>query len=254
MSARAREWFEDETFWEECGPFLFPEERFTAAEREVEQVLALVSGPGGTVPRDALDLCCGPGRTALALARRGVRVTGVDLSPALLAEARRRADEASLAIEWVEADMRDFVREDHYELALSMYTSFGYFENPREDAAVLAGVHRSLKPGAAFLLEVMGKEIIARRFRPTDAHDLPDGAVLVERRTVIEGWSRLENVWTVVREAGTRSFTFRLRIYSGQELTDQLLAAGFVDVSLYGGLDGRPYDPDAERLIALARR
>jgi hypothetical protein len=42
-------------------------------------------------------------------------------------------------------------------------------------------------------------------------------------------------------------------VYSGQELKDRLLAAGFSRVSLYGNLDGAPYDREASRLVAVAR-
>jgi hypothetical protein len=63
------EWFENELFWSEMYPFMFPEERFHLAEEHVEKFLTLVGYKDGVV----LDLCCGPGRHSLALAKRGIR-------------------------------------------------------------------------------------------------------------------------------------------------------------------------------------
>ncbi len=78
---RRREWFDDDAFWRELYPFMFPEKRLAGAIREVDQVLELTKPKG----KLALDLCCGPGRCSVALARRGFFVTGVDRTRYLLA-------------------------------------------------------------------------------------------------------------------------------------------------------------------------
>ena len=99
------EWFENESFWSEMYPFLFPEERFHLAEEQIEKILALVDYRGGIV----LDLCCGLGRHSLALAKRGIQVTAVDRSEFLLSKGRAEATKLNLEIEFVLDDMRQFV-------------------------------------------------------------------------------------------------------------------------------------------------
>jgi hypothetical protein len=89
---------------------------------------------------------------------------------------------------------------------------------------------------------------------PTISQRTADGALLVQRHEVVDDWSRVRNEWTVVRDGRARTFEFLLRIYSGQELKRLLEAAGFGVVRLHGALDGRPYDIEAERLVAVARR
>ena len=69
----------------------------------------------------------GPGRHVAALAKRGFRVTGVDLSPFLLRRAQELAQRESFGIEWVQEDMRSFLRPEAFDLAISLFTSFGYF-------------------------------------------------------------------------------------------------------------------------------
>ena len=107
-----KEWFDDDSFWRDMYPFLFPEQRFADAVEQVHKALKLTR-PKGKV---ALDLCCGPGRCSIALARRGFIVTGVDRTRFLLDKARAKARAAKIKIEWVQQDMRDFMRPDTYHL------------------------------------------------------------------------------------------------------------------------------------------
>jgi SAM-dependent methyltransferase len=250
MPARAKEWFDDESFWRDLYPFMFPLQRLKDATGEVEKVLALAQPRG----RIALDLCCGPGRCTMALAKRGYSVTGVDRTKFLLDKAREEARRAGLRIEWVRQDMRDFVRPETFDLALSMFTSFGYFDDKDEDAVVLQNIVQSLKPGGVLVMEMAGKESLARIFQPTTSQALPDGSHLVERHQIFDDWTRVRNEWTLIRKGRAKSFRFHHTIYSGQELRDRLEGARFRDVKLYGDLDGGEYGIDATRLVAVARK
>jgi SAM-dependent methyltransferase len=244
------DWFADESFWAEIYPFEFPLPVVDAGVAQIDKAIALSGVRGG----DALDLGCGPGRHAIPLARRGFRVTAVDLSPFHLAKARERAEVARVAVEFVQSDMRAFVRADAFDLAVNLFTSFGYFEDPADDLRVLRHVHHSLRPGGVLVMDVASKERLARVLHPTLSQRAVDGALLVQRHQIVEDWSRVRNEWTVVRDGRARTFEFLLRVYSGQELKTLLGAAGFTTVTLYGGLDGRPYDLEAERLVAVAAR
>ncbi len=113
------EWFKDEAFWEETYNFLFPESIFEDSKEQIENILKLVDFDGSSV----LDLCCGPGRCSIALAKKGFSVTGVDLSPFLLDKAKERSNSETLSIEWILEDMRRFVRPSSYDLVLNMFTS-----------------------------------------------------------------------------------------------------------------------------------
>jgi SAM-dependent methyltransferase len=247
---RKREWFDDDSFWEEMYPFMFPERRFASAPEEVAKILDLAKPQG----KAALDLCCGPGRYSVALAQEGFRVTGMDRTSFLLDKARARADAAEAKVEWVRSDMRDFVRRDAFDLVISMFTSFGYFDDKEEDMVVLRNIHGSLRPGGVCVIDVMGKERIAKIFQPTVCDVLPDGTKLVQRHEIFDDWTRIRNEWILIREGEAKSFTFHHTVYSGQELRDRMDRAGFTDVVLYGNFDGDAYGPDAQRLVAVARR
>jgi SAM-dependent methyltransferase len=242
------EWFADEAFWTEIYPFEFPDPVIDAGVAQVEKAVAL----GGIRDGDALDLGCGPGRHAIPLARRGFRVTAVDLSAFHLAKAREGGAAARLPVELVQSDMRAFVRAAAFDLVLSLFTSFGYFEDPHDDLRALRNVRQCLRPRGVLIMDVASKERMARVLHPTVSQRTADGALLVQRHEIVEDWSRVRNESTVVRDGRARTFEFRLRVYSGQELKALLGAAGFGAVTLYGGLDGRPYDLEAERLVVVA--
>jgi len=244
------EWFQDEEFWRELYPYMFPPERFRAAPEQVDQVLALTGCNGGRV----LDLCCGPGRHSVEFARRGLEVTGVDASPFLLDHARELASEAGVSVEWVQEDMRRFCRSATFDLACSIFTSFGYFADDEDDRRVLQNVRGSLRDGGVFVMELIGKEWLARNWKDSIVTDFPDGCLLLQCPQVQADWRRIKNDWVLVKDGSSRRFSFEHTIYSGQELKDRLAACGFQDVHLYGSLEGPCYGLDARRLVAVARK
>lgn len=247
---RKKEWFDDDSFWRELYPFMFPEKRVADADEQVAKALALTKPPGKSV----LDLCCGPGRCSIALAKKGFRVTGVDKTTYLLNKARAKAKAARVNIEWVREDMRDFVRPASFALVLSMFTSFGYFDDRQDDMTVLQNMFTSLQPGGACLIEVLGKERLAKILQPTISTVLPGGTLMVERHEIFDDWTRVRNEWLLIRGGRAKSFNFHHTIYSGQELRDRMERVGFVAVTLHGNLDGDAYGPNAERLVTIGHK
>jgi SAM-dependent methyltransferase len=241
------EWFENEIFWAEMYPHMFSEERLQASEKEIEKIFALVGFQRGTV----LDLCCGPGRHTVVMAQKGCQVTAVDKTPFLLQKAQEKAQNENIEAEWVLEDMRNFIRPNTYDLVLNMLTSFGYFDEKQEDMIVLHNIYQSLKSGGICVLDMMGKEVLARDFQPTVSEKHPDGSILIQRREIFDEWSRILNERILVKEGKAISFTFHQTIYSGQELKERLLQAGFMKVRLFGNLDSEEYGPNASRLVAV---
>jgi len=244
-------WHDDDAFWETFGPWMFGPENLARAEAQVGAIVALMGLGAGC---RLLDLCCGVGRHAIELARRGCVVTGVDRTTAYLDQARARARAAGIEVEIVRSDMRTFVRREAFDAAVNLYTSFGYFDDPLDDLTVAQNVAASVRPGGRALFEMNGKEIIARTFRERDWWWLADGTMMHEERKVESGWERIESRWILTGPGVYKEHTIRVRAYSGAELAALLRQAGFSDVMLYGNLAGAPYDHRADRLVALAVR
>jgi SAM-dependent methyltransferase len=243
------EWFADEDFWRDTYHVMFPPGRFEKTPAEVDKLLDLV----GMRSPDVLDMCCGPGRHSCELASRGCRVTGVDRSAFLLGKAHERAKEMGVQVEFHQSDMREFNRPESFSLALNLFTSFGYFQDDLDNQVVLENIADSLRSDGVLVMDMMGKEVLGRVFRGANVAESPDGsALLIERPRILPGWQHVENEWIILKEGRAKSYRFRHWLYSGRELSDMLSRAGFSRVELYGGLDGSPYDVEANRLVAVA--
>ncbi len=243
-------WYEDEQFWRDLYPYMFSKERFQNAQEEVEKILGMADLQAGAV----LDMASGPGRHAVQLAKKGFIVTGVDKSAFLLEKARRLAQEEEVAVDWVEADMRSYVEKERFDLALNLFSSFGFFDNEAEDRLVLHNLFTSLKKGGVIVLDTVGKEILARNFRSTISHRYDDGALLVNRHEVVDDWRRIRNEWLLIKEEKIRRYTFHFRCYSAKELVMLLGSVGFRQTEGFGSLDMTPYDDKAKRLVVVARK
>ena len=204
---------------------------------------------------EILDVGCGWGRHALLLAEAGLRVTGVDISPAALAEAASASTEMGLSVRWEERDMRALGFDGEFDASLSLFSSLGYFLSDQEDLTVLQGIHRALRPGGTFLLETMHRDSFVIGFQPRERWpavegDTAGGTVEVERRfDALEGVNRERLTWpdgTVKEHA--------MRIRTATEWMALLEAAGFAIEEVWGGWDEEPLERTSPILVVLGRR
>lgn len=201
-----------------------------------------------------LDLACGRGRIAIALARRGCRVTGVDLSPRSLELARADADAAGVKLELVHRDMRGLADEDAFDAVVSVFSSFGYFDDQADDERVLAAVARALAPGGRFLLDMINPIALAPNYVPREWRQFDDGTVLLEERSYDHLRGRHDSTWTFVRADGSRSERrTSIRGYTAVELVSMLHAAGLEVDGAWGSWDGTELG-DGHRTILRSRK
>lgn len=202
-----------------------------------------------------LDLACGHGRHALELARRGHRVTGIDLSEPSLALAREAATAEHLDAEFVRGDMRELPWEDEFDAVLNMFTAFGYFEDESADQLVLEQIARVLHPEGSLLLDTISLFMLARGFHPRSFQELDDGRVLLEDRSYDPLTGRSTATWTLLAPGGERSeLRTSLRVYTLPELRLMLARAGLQVEAAWSDFDGRDYGFEGSRLIVHARR
>jgi hypothetical protein len=117
----------------------------------------------------------------------------------------------------------------------------------------LQNVYASLKRGGVFVLDMLGKEILARILQPTSAEEAL-GKVAGPASLGGRDWSRVDNEWLHIAAGDVRVFRLRHWLYSGYELKELLLSVGFSQVQLYGSFEGAAYGPAANRLIAVAHK
>ena len=180
-------------------------------------------------------------------------MVGLDLSGDLLAEARYRASQRGLTIDFIQGDMRRLPFQAEFDALINVFTSFGYFEDT-ENAQVLKEAAKCLRPQGRFLIEMINRDGILRNFQPRMWQGLPDGFLLIETN-FDPLTSRTAGRTVFISQAGqVREYPLFTRAYSVHELRTLLLESGFAQVEVYGGLDRSPFALDGLRMVAVARK
>jgi SAM-dependent methyltransferase len=244
MAKVPKRWYEDFFGPDYLVRYVHPE---TDAQVEaIDKILHLRKG--GRI----LDVACGSGRHTIGLAKRGYRVTGFDLSRALLAEARKAARLAGVKPTFVEGDMRRLRFTSSFDAAISMFTSFGYFDRQEEDRDVLRGIARALRPRGKFLMELFNRDSLVATL-PHQTWQARDGGVVVLEDAsfdLLRG--RFETRQIIIDRKGTREYTASVRAYTLAELKEMLDAAGLFVHRVLGGLDLTPYTARSHRMVLYA--
>jgi ubiquinone/menaquinone biosynthesis C-methylase UbiE len=217
-------------------------------------------GPLLNLPRGArvLDLCCGSGRHSRALAASGYNAIGIDLSAALLQEARSRKAREKMRggeIQYVRADMRNLPLPARcVDGAISMFTSFGYFSSDGENARVLHEVERVMKPGGRFVMDYLNLKHTLSNLA-ADSERRVGAAVLREKR-VFDKRTRRFKKSIEVRDGGKREVLREsVRAYTPRELKNLFKRAGLIIEAMFGDLEGAAFDETkSPRCIVLARK
>jgi SAM-dependent methyltransferase len=247
---KARQW------WEE----LFNDDYLHAMERVTDDQIArevhfieesLGVERGGAL----LDLACGTGRHAVELARRGYEVVGFDLSLSMLARAGEDAQERQAKLNFVQGDMRDMTFDEQFDGVYCWNTSFGYFEEDK-NAQVLDRVHRALKGGGLFLLDVVNRDFLVRQ-SPSLAWFEGDGCICMDEMSVDFITSRMKVKRTMMLDDGrSQEIEYSMRIYSLHELGRILHEHGFTVREVTGRLStpGVFFGGDSPRSMILAEK
>lgn len=229
-------WFGDEYLR------LYPHRDETDAAQAIDLIAAHVAGRR---INSVLDLACGAGRHSRLLCDRWWTV-GLDLSRALLKVARRESPEAP----YVRADMRELpFAAESFDLAVNLFTSFGYFDDDLAHTQVLKCVGVATKRGGTFVLDFLNPEDVRRNLVAYDEHVVA-GSTVEQIRTISADRKYVEKTIRV----RDKEYLERVRLFSRIELEEMLEAAGFEVVRRAGDYVGTPWSEDSSRTILFARR
>lgn len=209
-----------------------------------------------------LDVPCGNGRLSLELARRGYRVTGVDIAEEFISEARAATMSAgflnpladlSAQVEFLLGDMRRVEGEEIYDGAFCFGNSFGFLAYAdMED--FLKGIARALKPGARFVIETgMAAESMIPKFAEHASHQIEDILLTINEQYLAEE-SCVDSEYIFEHDGKSEGRKAKHWIYTAAEIRRMLERAGFVVPNLYGSLKCDPFVLGSEELYVVARR
>ena len=233
-----------------------PTER-TQAEAEflVEQLNCV---PGSHV----LDVPCGNGRLSFELAKRGLRVTGVDISEEFIEEARSSSESRPVGIaggpesspapvEFILSDMRKLEGKAIYDGAYCFGNSFAFLAHDKTEE-FLHALARALKPGARFILETgMAAESVLPDFEEQSCHELGDISLTIKERYVA-GESCIDSEYIFERDGKKETRVAREWIYTVAEIRRMLSRAGLEVLDLYESLKCEPYKLGSRELFVVS--
>jgi len=233
-----------------------------------DEDLSLYQGFIGRTGGPVLELACGTGRLTLPIARQGVDIVGIDISPAMIRLARQKAQRAGLAehAHFQVADMRDLQLDGPFALAFVPFNSFMHLISQEDQLAALASIHRQLRPGGLLIIDQSNP-------------DMPflleaDGRLLLEKQWITQEGNRiLKYVSRTLRladqiqdvtfiyeeifptgESKRHVLSFAARFFFAPEGRLLLEKNQFAVEAIYGSYELDPYGDDCERLIFVARK
>ena len=238
-----------EHFFDEHAPH-YLQNRFTSnTVAEVEFILEELNLPSKSL---ILDVGCGTGRHSIEFAKRGYKVTSVDISAEMLAIAQKKAREEGVVVEWVRADAAQYQSSKLFDAVICLCEgAFGLLnpgdEVPSRELCILRNIASALKINSRLILttpngfakirEITQEDVEAGRF---------DLVNLVEKIT------------TISVPEGVKKVRLRQKFYTPPELSEYLKRAGFETERVWGGTAGnwgrRKIRLDEIEFMVVARR
>ena len=203
-------------------------------------------------PQQVLDAPCGTGRHAHALALRGLQVTGIDLSEKLIKTAQEQNPDSSTARFFVH-DLRHPFASEGFDWVLNLFTSFGYFESPSDNQAVMHAFAQALKNGGHLLIDFMNAARIRKHLTPFEEERVIQGIRFrIQKRC--EDKHVIKEI-AVQSPTNTHHFKERVALLELPDFQAYFSASGLQLLATYGSYAFDAFDAEgSERLLMLAKK
>jgi len=219
---------------------------------------------------ETLEIACGTGRVLLPLARAGLRVTGLDVSAAMLAVARRKLDgepaEVSERVNLIHADMTQFDLGKRFGLVIIPFSAFQVLLTRADQRACLERCRAHLEPGRLLAIDVFNPRL-SRLTSSAPVLECPQEFTVPGGQTVC--WSgeteydltsqTLRSRWRYERtapggETTVSQHVLALHYFFRFEMEWMLEACGFEVEALYGDFGRSEFTDESPEMIFVARK
>lgn len=224
---------------------LYQQRNIEEAERFINNLIGYLNL---TPNARLLDIACGRGRHAVYLNKRGFEVTGIDLSIANIAFARQFENEK---LHFFVHDMRRLFYNNYFDVAINLFTSFGYFEEEEEHLKALLSFHAAIKPGGLLVLDYFNSNKVIKNILHTDTKTIGDITFHLEKTITGDRVIKLIDF----DDETHYHFNESVRLFTFDEFGQLFRAAGFSVKACFGSYKLDAYDPEnADRLIFICQK
>ncbi len=242
----AEDWFQES--FDALYPILYAHRTVEAARPEslfsIEQT-QICSGDR------VLDLACGGGRHLAHLIHVSAHAVGLDYSPHLLTVARESLGPNA---QLVRADMRNQPFVNAFDVVFNYFTSFGYFQTPEENLAVVQGIAKALRPHGRFFIDYLNRTWAENNLQPETGRNVQDFEIS-ERRWIDNAHHRINKTTIVSKNGQQVSDTGEsVQLYTLEEFTALLSTGGLEIDRVFGNYDGVPMTDQQPRMIVVGHK
>lgn len=210
----------------------------TLKRKALEEVRFLIAALSLQPKAKVLDIPCGTGRHSHLLARKGLLVTGLDISEACLEIARSDPPHKNLTFRKGDmSDLRDY--KDSCDVLINLFSSFGYFATDAQNKKVLRGFYEALKEGGKIALQTINREWLLNIYSQNDWNEHQGKYILNKRKYnskthYSESWMKVIDT----KDSTESEYYHRIRLYEKNELVELLKEVGFKKIKVFGDAKG----------------
>ena len=195
-----------------------------------------------------LDLCCGKGRHSILLNKMGYKVDGMDLSKNSIEQALR---EKRNNLNFFVRDMRQINEHSKYDYILNLFTSFGYFNDTKDNHLVINGVTKALKKDGLFVIDFLNIKKTLKNLTKSEKIKINEINFYIKR------WSDLNFLYKRIEfKEKTKKFEFteRIQLLNKEEIINLCSKSNLKNISTFGDYKLNDFNENSERLILLFKK
>lgn len=242
-----KEWFSSKYYLE-----IYKHRDDKDARNLINLIIEQLNLPSGS---KILDICCGAGRHSIELAKRGFNVTGFDLSRFLIEQAKlnlKKNKSDKVKVKFLIKDMRNFNFKNSFELALNLFTSFGYFEDDDENFLIFRNAANSISRNGYFVFDYLNRDFLIKNLKEVSKTRISGKKVLQKRR--IENGFVIKDIFIQVGK-NELFFTERLKLYSMSDFKKIFKINNLKIITTFGDYHGIEFDKyKSARIIIFAKK
>ncbi|OGS07558.1 MAG: hypothetical protein A2270_09850 [Elusimicrobia bacterium RIFOXYA12_FULL_51_18] len=236
---------------------------YDAEDKQSQNDLSFYLAAAKKARGPVLELACGTGRLTLALARAGINIAGLDVSQAMLEQARKKAVKEGLKADLIRGDARSFRLKRKFKLIFIPFNSMQHLSDLSSLERFFASVRAHLAPGGRFMLDVFNPHphYLVRDSEerlPVSCYKDPRGKeqILVEEQYSYDRAAQVSRItWHYIR--GRKRFASKrlnMRCFFPQELDALLRYNGFKILKKYGDFNLEPFTGASSKQIVICRK
>lgn len=203
-------------------------------------------------PLEILDLACGHGRHANALAQLGHRMTGIDITEGFLKIAKEDAAKLNVSVNYLHQDMRELNYDNAFDRIFALFTAIGYFDEEQNEK-VFRNIYKALKPNGIFCFDSHNRDTFLTYCQPASVIE-KENNFMIDQNCFDTLTGRSETKRTVIYNQSIRSFRYSVRFYNPTEIIKLFKQIGFSAVEFYDNWETKPLGQGSKRMVVVARK